>query len=180
MTWNKLLALGLLGSAAVFAQKVGYNFDETADFSKYKTYKWVEHKGSDALDELTSKQVKAALNGELSKKGLTESVGDGADLLVSYQVAIKQEKEFTSFNPGWPYGPGWGPGWGAPPIRSGTTFTFSVGTLVLDLYDSARHQLVWRGTATKTIDENAKPEKRQKTLRTGAAKLLKSYPPKKK
>jgi hypothetical protein len=48
------------------------------------------------------------------------------------------------------------------------------------MYDPAGKQLVWRGKASKTLDENAKPEKRQKNLAKAAAKLLKNYPPKKK
>jgi len=36
---------------------------------------------------------------------------------------------------------------------------------------------VWRGAASKTIDENAKPEKQQKNLAKAVAKLLKNYPP---
>jgi hypothetical protein len=48
------------------------------------------------------------------------------------------------------------------------------------MYDPAAKQLVWRGTASKTIDPKAKPEKRQKNLQKAVAKLLKNYPPKQK
>ena len=42
-----LVVMALLGVRAAAAQDVRYNFDNTADFSKYKTYKWVEIKGAD-------------------------------------------------------------------------------------------------------------------------------------
>jgi hypothetical protein len=45
------------------------------------------------------------------------------------------------------------------------------------MYDSANHDLVWRGVASKTIDTNAKPDKQQKNLIKAVAKLLKNYPP---
>ena len=45
------------------------------------------------------------------------------------------------------------------------------------MYDPAAKQLVWRGKASKTIDENAKPDKRQKNLAKASQKLLKNYPP---
>ena len=45
------------------------------------------------------------------------------------------------------------------------------------MYDSANHDLVWRGIASKTIDTNAKPEKRDKNLAKAVTKLLKNYPP---
>ena len=48
------------------------------------------------------------------------------------------------------------------------------------MYDSAKKELVWRGTASKTLDPKAKPEKQQKNLAKAVEKLLKNYPPKKK
>jgi hypothetical protein len=51
--------------------------------------------------------------------------------------------------------------------------------LVVDMYESSKKDLVWRGTASKTIDPKAKPEKQQNNLRKAVQKLLKNYPPKK-
>jgi hypothetical protein len=45
------------------------------------------------------------------------------------------------------------------------------------MYDSANHDLVWRGVASKTLDAKAKPEKQQKNLAKAVKKLLKNYPP---
>ena len=45
------------------------------------------------------------------------------------------------------------------------------------MYDSATHNLVWRGVVSKTIDQKAKPDKQQKNLGKAVAKLLKNYPP---
>jgi hypothetical protein len=36
---------------------------------------------------------------------------------------------------------------------------------------------VWRGSASKTLDPKAKPEKRQKNLGKAMAKMFKNYPP---
>ena len=175
-----LLFLGV-GSAA--AQDVRFDYDKEKDFSKYKTYKWVPIKGADQPDDLTSKSIMTAIDTELAKKGLTRTDADDADLYVGYQTAIGSEKEFTSYNTGWGYGPGWGGGWyGYGGMATGTTYsstsTVYVGQLDLAMYDSAQKQLVWRGTATKTLDPKAKPEKKQKNINKAAAKLLKDYPPK--
>jgi len=48
------------------------------------------------------------------------------------------------------------------------------------MYDSAKKELVWRGTASKTLDPKAKPDKQQKNIKKAVDKLLKNYPPKKK
>jgi hypothetical protein len=45
------------------------------------------------------------------------------------------------------------------------------------MYDSAQKELVWRGTASKTLDPKAKPDKKQKNISKAVAKLLKNYPP---
>ena len=55
--------------------------------------------------------------------------------------------------------------------------TIIVGQLGLDMYDAEAKQLVWRGKASKTVDQNAKPDKRQKNLTKAVTKLLKNYPP---
>jgi hypothetical protein len=63
-------------------------------------------------------------------------------------------------------------------MTTGQTNTIYVGQLVIDMYDSAQHDLVWRGLATKTIDTDAKPEKQQKNLTKTVNKLMKNFPPK--
>ena len=45
------------------------------------------------------------------------------------------------------------------------------------MYATSPKTLVWRGTATKTLDTKAKPEKQEKNLQKAMAKLLKNYPP---
>lgn len=176
MRW--VLMLAAMGSLAV-AQDTRYNFDAQADFSKYKTYKWVEIKGGDKPDDLTNRQIRASFEAELAKKGLSKVETDSADLFVGYQTAMNTEKEVTSFDTGWGYGPGWRGGYGTG-MTTSTTSTLYVGSLALDMYDSSKKQLVWRGVATKTLDPKAKPDKREKNLTKAVAKLLKNYPPKQK
>jgi hypothetical protein len=177
----------LMASSWVFAQDVRYNFDKDTDFSKFKTYKWVVIKGATQPDDLVDKQIKEAFDAQLATKGLSKVEGDDANLLVGYQTAIGTEKQFTSFSsgmggPGWGYGPGWyGGGWyggGGMTTTSGSTSTIYKGQLALDMYDSAHHDLVWRGVASKTLDPKAKPDKREKNLNKAVAKLMKNYPPK--
>jgi hypothetical protein len=168
-----------LCAGAALAQDVRYNFDRSTDFSKFKTYKWVNIKDAKRLDPLLDKQFKDAVDEQLATKGLTKVEGDSpADLLIGYQAAVRQEQEFTSYNTGWGYGPGWG-GWygGGTSTTMGSTSTINIGQAALDMYDSAGHDLVWRGVVSKTLDEKAKPEKQQKNLNKAVAKLLKNYPP---
>ena len=175
------LVLLLAGTGTAAAQDVRYNFDKQANFSSFKTYKWVVIKGATQLSDLVDKQIKASVDAELAKKGLSKSESDTADLYVGYQAGIGQEKEYTSFDTGWGYGPGWGGGgWyggGGGGMTTGQTSTIYIGQLALDMYASSPKSLVWRGAASKTLDPKAKPEKQQKNLDKAVAKLLKNYPP---
>lgn len=173
--------LVLLVAGAALAQDIRYNFDKNADFSKFKTYKWVVLKGATPINDLTERQLKAAVDSELGKKGLSKTDGESADLFIGYQAAIGQEKQFTSFSSDWGYGGGWyrGGWYGSPGMSTttGQTSTIYTGQLGLDMYDSANHTLVWRGVASKTINPKAKPDKQEKNLNKAVAKLLKNYPP---
>jgi len=60
---------------------------------------------------------------------------------------------------------------------TGQTSTIAVGTLLIDLYDPARKQLVWRGDGTKTIDIKKNPDKNYRNLQKAVAKLFKNYLP---
>lgn len=179
-----LFALVLMIAGVARAQDVRYNFDKDANFAKYKTYKWVPIKDAQPVDDITNKQIMDAFDAVLATKGLEKTTSDDADLYIGYQVAIGQEKQYTSFNTGWGYGPGWGGGWYGGGMNSstttGSTSTIYTGQLALDMYDRNGHDLVWRGVASKTIDPKAKPEKRQKNLSKAATKMLKNYPPPKK
>jgi hypothetical protein len=165
------IALAALGFAALaWAQDVSYNFDTSANFNKFKTYKWVEIPGGVKLDDLLSRQLDTALQAQLAKKGLSKTDSETADLYVGYQVAVKEERSISAYG----MGGGWRMGGG---MANATTSTLQIGTVDLDTYDPATKTLVWRGMASKTIDAGAKPDKRQKNIENGAAKLLKNYPP---
>lgn len=169
------LILLLFPATAGLAQDVRYNFDKNVDFSKFRTYKWVQIAGGEQLDDITANQLRSAIDQELAKKGLQRVDSDNADLYTGLQVALRQEKEVSVYDSGWGYGPGWRGMGGYSTVQ---TNTIVIGSVALDMYDAAQRQLVWRGVATKTVDVNAKPEKREKNMRKGAEKLLKDYPPK--
>jgi len=164
-----------------FAQDVRYNFASGQDFSRFKTYKWVQIQGAEKLNQLVEQQVRTAIDSELVKKGLEKTDSDNADLYIGYQAAVGQEKQFSSYSTDFGYGPGWGRGWYGGGMGSsmttGETSTIYVGQLSLDMYSSADKKLVWRGAASKTLEPKAKPDKQQKNLAKAVAKLLKNYPP---
>ena len=171
-----------LVAAVSYGQDVSYNFDQQADFTKYKTYMWVQVKDAEQIDPLTAQQLTAAIEKQLALKGLTKATGNQADLAIAYQVAISKEKQAQTWDNGGMYGAGWGPryygGYYGGGMSTTTTSTIFIGSVALDMYDSASKNLVWRSLASKQIDTKANPEKRDKNLNKGAAKMLKNFPPK--
>ncbi len=204
--------------ACAYSQDVHYIYARGTNFSRYKTYQWIEilsrapkvdvaagppkldtpgpspnvsalpssipggtpnfsgvstdvhSAGSE--DQLIDGDIKRAVEEQLAQKGLIK-VEKNADLQVVYHAAIHQEKNLS--------GSIWGRGatgwWGVEDSVQGRTSTISICTLVVDLYDPVRQQLIWRGDVTKTIDLKKDPDKNYKNLQKAMAKPFKNYPP---
>jgi hypothetical protein len=167
-----LIVLMSLGVAA-FAQEVQFDYDRSANFNAYKTYQWVDYRAVQVGDELLDRDIKRAVDEQLAGKGLRR-VESGGDLLVGYQAGISQEKAFDNIGTsGWGGPFGWG-NWGNGRV---TTSTIDIGKLVIGLFDPATKQLVWRGSASKTLDISKDPDKNYRNLEKALAKLFKNYPP---
>ena len=163
-------SLALLTTTAM-AQDVTYDYDKGADFSGLKTYAWV--RGTPVNDELNHKRIVNAIDAQLAAKGFTKvEAGANPDVLVAYHASFNRDLQVTGFNTGWGgyrFGPG---GTGSARVDQ-----IVVGTLIVDLVDAAKKTIVWRGVATKDLDPNASPEKREKNINKAAEKLFKNYPP---
>ena len=163
-----LTALLCVGVAAL-AQDIQFDYDRSANFSSYKTYQWVDYRAVAPGDQLLDQDIKRAVDEQLAGKGLRR-VDTGGDLLIGYQAGISQEKQFDGFG----FGPrGWG-GWGSAQV---TSSTIDIGKLVVGLFDPGTTQLVWRGSASKTLDISEDPDKNYRNLEKAVAKLFKNYPP---
>jgi Domain of unknown function (DUF4136) len=164
----RVVGLALLASTALSAQSIKYNFMPGTEFAKYHTYKWVQIEGASHPNQIVDAEIKSAVDSQLATKGLTKTDSDNADLLIGYQVAVDQEKQWNAYSMG-------GVRFGG--MGSATSSTISNGSLAIDMYDPKTKQLVWTGTASKTLNPSSNQEKNQKNLDNAMAKLLKNYPP---
>jgi hypothetical protein len=166
------LGLVLASATTARAQKVTYDYDKTADFSKIRTYAWV--RGQELQDELNHKRVVSAIDAQLAAKGLTRVEANGmADVLVVYDAGFDRNLQIE----------GSSMDWGGPLRRGNRNGSARVaeivtGTLVVGLLDPETKSVVWRGMATRDIDMTASPEKRDRNVTKTVAKLLEHYPPK--
>lgn len=161
-----LLMLALLASHAL-AQKITVEFDQAADFSRYKTFTFLNgqlNTSNPALNsELVKKQIEADIEKGLSAKGLTK-VDGASDLNVVYQLGSGRDTEVETYPAGWR-------GWGTRTVR----VPYSEGTLVINLRDRSTRSLVWRGIAR---EEQSDASKIQGKLDDMVKKTLEKYPPK--
>ena len=173
LAFRAALVSGILTLMAVLAvgQDVSYNFMADTDFTKFKTYGWVTAPEAKYPSQIVDTQIKDAIDKQLALKGLRK-ISDGIpDIYAIYQVAINQETQWHS------YGGGWWIGMGSVTTTSNT---INIGTLVLDMYDTAAKRMVWTGRATKQLNPSKDPAKNQKNLEKAMAKLMKKFPPPKK
>jgi uncharacterized protein DUF4136 len=172
----------LVCCVAAAAQDIRYNSKPGTDFSRYKTYKWARVPKADYPNQILDGQIMQAIDSQLASKGLSKTEDDNADLIVTYQAAVNQQREWNSYSTGgdmWGYGRwgGWGGYGGGMSTTRTTESTINVGTLNVDIYDVALKEQIWRGAATKTLGSGKDPEKVQKNLGKAMAKLFKKYPP---
>ena len=167
------LVLALVACSVTFAQDVKTNYMPGTDFSKYRTYAWVNDvQGVPAVgghpDQILDAQVKQAIDSQMAAKGFTKVEDSGkADLLLGYQLAIDQEKQINGFGDnlgGWG---GWGPGGNFGTFSASTSSNY-IGTFVVGMYDPAVKKLVWIGGAQHAIEPSKKQEKKQERLNKGA------------
>jgi hypothetical protein len=165
------LVLGFAAGPAA-AQDVSYNFDRGTDFSKFKSYRWVDIKSVQQVDHLTARQITVVIDAELAKKGLLKTDSDHADLYIGYQTALSRQTPWMAYRDGWGYGPGWGGG-----LATIAEASIHAGQLDLDMYSATEKKLVWRGVVSNAIELKLNPESSEKKIQKSVEKLLKNYPP---
>ena len=161
------IAMFFVLTAASFAEQVKTDFDHNANFGQYKTYSWEKVQ---TKDPLLVGRIKSAVNASLAAKGWTQ-VDSGGDVSVIAMEVTHKQQTLNTFYDG--FGGGWR--WGGFGDATTTTETYQVGTLVVDLFDTNTKNLIWRGSASDTLSNNA--NKNTKNLDKGVQKMFEHFPP---
>lgn len=152
--------------------RVETDFDRDADFSIYKTYRWISDKNRTRetklmKDQLIKKHVHSAVDRELAEMGFDKAGRSGADILVAFYIGTKKKVDVNH------YGYGYGR-WGRFHSRGVSVHRYKEGTLILDFIDARNKQLIWRGWASSVFHgrENAAED-----IARSVKRLLQEYPP---
>ncbi len=176
-----LLGLALLTSCSS-TTTVDSDYDHDVDFSKYKTFGWYDHSETKYKPEhgsqIVDTRILRAITSELVKKGFTQVPTDQADILITYHTS--SEEKIEVYNSGYGYGYGgwggyWGMGYGGYGGYGGPrAYQYDVGTLIIDIIDGAKNDLVWRGMLQKTL---SKSDSSQEKIDGYVARTLLWFPP---
>ena len=171
-------AMAALPSAR--AQQVSTDYDHQANFESYHTFSFYRVQTANPLYQ---QRVKDAISQDLQAKGW-QMVPSGGDIAITAIGDVKNEQEHTTFynglGPGFGWG-GWGGWWGGgwgPNTTTTTAQTIPVGTLLVDLYDTRTHNLVFRGRASDQLHVKH-TDKNIEIVNKSVDKMFDHFPPKK-
>jgi hypothetical protein len=169
MKFPTLLMLLALMATPAWADQRDIDSDPSTDFSAYHTFLIRPGQITARAPELNSpimrKKIEEELRTQLTAKQLTE-VSSQPDLVVVWRFGSVNKREVQTWATG-----RWGRG------RAWSTYRFTEGTLVVDLYERGDRTLVWRGIYR---DDENNPSKLSNRLDVDIKKLFKDFPPKKK
>ena len=151
------------------AQKIDIESDDSVDFAKFKTFRigegQLKSKSPSLNSDLTRRKIETEIRKRLIEKGLSEASGQ-PDLNVMFRLGSAPRNEVEAFPVG-RYGRG---------TRRVVT-QYTEGTLIIDLRDTSKRELVWRAVA---VEEKGDPTKIADRLDDMVKKSFEKYPPKKK
>ncbi|EDQ01784.1 conserved exported protein of unknown function [Shewanella benthica] len=178
-----IVALVALALSACSTLKTSSDYDPAANFNDVKTYAWIVKKTQDStyhLDGLMDQRIRAAVDSQLSAKGITLTDAATADILVNYLTKVDKKINVDTFSTNYGYNPYYGSRWGYSGSMNTQTRVreYEVGTLILDMVNRETGKLIWRGSVADTIRDQHTPEERAEVINHAISEMLVNYPPK--
>lgn len=177
--------VGLFALAACSSRvKVQTDYNPNANFSGLHTFAWLPvppaRTGDPRADSaILAGRVRRSVIADLTSKGYREVAPNASpDFYVAYQAAVDQKINVQSTPAYYGYG-GW---WGGMPVAMGTSTTvhqYELGTLILDIVDRERDDLIWRGSGQAKLKKNdtRTSAERDQAMREAVAAILADFPP---
>lgn len=190
MKQTTFLFLGILGMfllSSCATTKVKFDYDKSIDFTEFKTfeyYGWADN-SDEILNQFDKDRIEKSFGKEFKNRGMSFVESNG-DLVVTLYIVTEKKTETTATTTsmgggygGYGYGGyyGYGPRYGWGTGYSTTTYNkydYTVGTLIIDVYDAKNKRLIWESIGTKTVDEN--PQTRDESIPKAVNAIMKPYP----
>ena len=179
------IALVFILFSSCSSVRVSQDFDEAVDFTQYRTFGWAEaaqpRSGDIQVDnQLLDRRIRNAIEQNLLSKGYTRASEKLPDILVAYRLTVTTRLEADTFRTGAGFGGYRGYyGWGGVGFETRIR-EYEEGTLVIDIGDARKDNLVWRGTGSRRVTRQPDPQETTRIVNQTVAEILKQYPPQKK
>ncbi len=166
-----VLLAALVLAPAAYAAKPNIQWNKDYDFSHIKTFAWQDPTAPSLAQSnpFMHKFIQDEIEKRLTASGLMKvAAGAPPDIWVTYHGSVMNNVQLQSDSFGYGFGGygmgGWGMyGYGAAGPVSTTTrvVEYLEGTLVVDVIDPMKKELVWRGSSTPILisDSNDKTQK---------------------
>ncbi|CAG2140230.1 hypothetical protein LMG26411_01807 [Cupriavidus numazuensis] len=143
-------------AACASAPDIKTDYNHNTDFSVYRSFGFVQNPGTDrqGYESLTTQYLKTAVQREMTSRGYQYNA-QAPDLLVNFNARTQEKVQVTPAPPpmmgyygyrGGLYAP-W-PGYGF----YNDVYTYTEGTLNIDVVDRKAMKLVWEGVAVGSVD----------------------------
>jgi hypothetical protein len=175
MKFKTLFALlaSLIFLSACNTIKVTTDYNKSVDFTKYKTFAFYKLKVTDNVTQLNQERIINSVKNEMIKKGFVQNDAS-PDMLVN-TTAILEDKKSVSANT-YGYGGYYRPyGYGGMGTTTYNVYEYKNGSLIIDIIDASKDQLIWEGTGNKDIDAPSKNP--DVDIANAVAKILYTFPP---
>ena len=168
-----------LGLSACGGIQVNTDYNPDTDFTRYRTFAWAEGSGSlddPRMTDLVDQRFRRAVESELVSRGMEKTTSGEPDVFVGYQIALDDRVDYQTINTY--YGGAWGyRGVYGGVVGTQTTATeYTVGTLVIDVYDARQRELVWRGSGEGKVSQARNPEESQERINQVVTRILQDFP----
>jgi len=147
----------LLAAGCASGPTIRSNMDAAAEFNSFRTFGFFQPLSTDTeqYQSLISQQLIASTQRELEARGLVLT-DSNPDLLINFsanldqRLRVTQSPSMTSRNmhPNWRGRYRTWPAYQPIEVRQ-----YTLGTVVIDVVDASRRQLVWEGAATSRVTQ---------------------------
>ncbi len=172
------LSLLMLWISACSSITVTYDYDPEEDFNSFRAYTWLpeESQNTDTrvANDLIANRVHSAMESTLAERGYTKNDGS-PDFYITYHILTDRKLQARTINN---YYGHYGYGYGIGMSGSDTYITeYEVGTLVIDIIDTKKKELVWRGNGSSRLSSSPTPEKTTQLINETVSAILEKFPP---
>ena len=174
-----MFAMVLLVVACARLQ-VTSDWNPSVDFNQLQSYVILPNE-TPGLSPFTRQRIEQAIMQELQAKGLRKvSDGENADMAVGFEIASDSRTSYhtvhNSFaSHGFRSHPSrWGMGLATTTSRT-TQHTYTVGTLLIAVFETDNKELIWEASASGNI--NASSGQNQEKISSAVQSVLRDFPP---